>query len=242
MLLSQACSLGRATSLGQPHQRHHFERSSSGCLHGLPPAAALKRSTSGPVHVQAYSGSSCDGVLYPTRKQDAPHDPSQTSACIAFPDTRKPSTKQEFQANFGTAIRSESVCYFASSLIEGSLKRINYRKLRNDIPCTLQRSPDMEIFANNIMFTDNISPKLGHQTNRIQGLDAYGRQMWSLRFHAALLFSKSHVSAFSAVPQRLCSARQIATASCSIHPVKRVPSKPACADQARPGVLIFSSL
>ena len=67
------------------------------------------------------------------------------------------------------------------------------RALREDIPCTLQRSPNMDIFADNIAFTDNISPRMGHQTNVVQGTEAYSRQLWSLRFHAALLFSKSHV-------------------------------------------------
>lgn len=83
----------------------------------------------------------------------------------------KPRSVQEFQANFGTAVRS----------------------LRDDIPCTLQRSPNMGIFADNITFTDNISPRMGHQTNMVQGHEAYSRQLWSLRFHAALMFSKSHV-------------------------------------------------
>ncbi|KAL0033528.1 hypothetical protein WJX79_001623 [Trebouxia sp. C0005] len=83
----------------------------------------------------------------------------------------KQRNNQEFQANFGTAVRS----------------------LREDIPCTLQRSPNMDIFAANVSFTDNISSRMGHQTNVIQGHEAYSRQLWSLRFHAALLFSKSHV-------------------------------------------------
>ena len=73
-------------------------------------------------------------------------------------------------------------------------KNLTCRSLREDIPCTLQRSPDMEIYADNIAFTDNISPRMGHQTNVVQGHEAYSRQLWSLRFHAALLFSKSHVS------------------------------------------------
>lgn len=69
-----------------------------------------------------------------------------------------------------------------------------FRALREDIPCMLQRSPNMDIFADNIAFTDNISPRMGHQTNIVQGVEAYSRQLWSLRFHAALLFSRSHVS------------------------------------------------
>lgn len=73
------------------------------------------------------------------------------------------------------------------------LRSLMLRTLREDIPCTLQRSPNMDIFADNIAFTDNISPRMGHQTNVVQGTEAYSRQLWSLRFHAALLFSKSHV-------------------------------------------------
>lgn len=57
----------------------------------------------------------------------------------------------------------------------------------------------MEIYADNIAFTDNISPRMGHQTNVVQGYEAYSRQLWSLRFHAALLFSKSHVSSATLV-------------------------------------------
>ena len=72
--------------------------------------------------------------------------------------------------------------------------RLMLRALRADIPCMLQRSPNMDIFADNIAFTDNISPRMGHQTNIVQGIEAYSRQLWSLRFHAALLFSRSHVS------------------------------------------------
>ena len=57
----------------------------------------------------------------------------------------------------------------------------------------------MDIFADNVVFTDNISPRLGHQTNTVQGHEGYSRQMWSLRFHAALLFSRSHVSSSSLI-------------------------------------------
>ena len=62
----------------------------------------------------------------------------------------------------------------------------------------------MDIFAANISFTDNISPRMGHQTNVVQGHEAYSRQLWSLRFHAALLFSKSLVRFFtSALPSSI---------------------------------------
>lgn len=73
----------------------------------------------------------------------------------------------------------------------------------------LQRSPNMDIFAENIAFTDNISPRLGHQTNVVQGLEAYSRQLWSLRFHAALLFSRSHVGCPTCIMTESCAATDL---------------------------------
>ena len=84
-----------------------------------------------------------------------------------------------------------------------------FRTLREDIPCTLQRSPNVDIYADNIAFTDNISPRMGHQTNIVQGIDAYSRQLWSLRFHAALLFSRSHVSCQHHLPNLLRALQQL---------------------------------
>lgn len=73
----------------------------------------------------------------------------------------------------------------------------------------------MDIFADNIAFTDNISPRMGHQTNVIQGTEAYSRQLWSLRFHAALLFSKSHVGGKKLHAQR-CNAHAVSLSGSKI--------------------------
>lgn len=138
----------------------------------------LRRSDSGPVQASSLVGpvllQSRNDQAAERRRDEAVELHMQQIPVSQLATTISPTKQrnnQEFQANFGTAVRS----------------------LREDIPCTLQRSPNMDIFAANISFADNISPRMGHQTNVVQGHEAYSRQLWSLRFHAALLFSKSHV-------------------------------------------------
>ncbi|KAL0039060.1 hypothetical protein WJX77_006770 [Trebouxia sp. C0004] len=138
----------------------------------------LRRSDSGPVQAASLVGpillQSRNDQPAQRRFDEAVERQQQQMPESQLATTMSPTkqrSNQEFLANFGTAVRS----------------------LRADIPCTLQRSPNMDIFAANISFTDNISPRMDHQTNVVQGHEAYSRQLWSLRFHAALLFSKSHV-------------------------------------------------
>lgn len=134
--------------------------------------SALKRSNSGSVQsislVHSATADQPGMVQHVTAA--ASNVPSSLSTTVS-PTKPRNVQNSDFKANFGTAVRA----------------------LREDIPCMLQRSPNMDIFADNIAFTDNISPRMGHQTNIVQGVEAYSRQLWSLRFHAALLFSRSHV-------------------------------------------------
>lgn len=172
MLHSQTCLLGRAVSLGQPFPNPHLQRSTSGGLNALPQPSALARCYSGPVHVPSHGSLHKQDVpLAVTRQEEVTISAQLSSATVPAAQSQQLTAQQNYQVNFGTAIRA----------------------LRNDIPCTLQRSPNMDIFADNILFTDNISPRMGHSANVTQGVEAYGRQLWSVRFHAALLFSKSHV-------------------------------------------------
>ena len=57
-----------------------------------------------------------------------------------------------------------------------------------------QRDPSMEIFSDDVALVDSISQYLGWgEQKTVHGKDSYRRHMWSLRFHAALLFHKSQV-------------------------------------------------
>lgn len=174
MLSSHTLISTNSIPLCRQHSAKFLQRSGSGSLSALPSPAALRRSESGPLQVSpTVLQSRTDHQAERRVSQAVDVELQQTPVC-QMATTMSPTKQrnaQEFQANFGTAIRA----------------------LREDIPCTLQRSPNMEIYADNIAFTDNISPRMGHQTNIVQGHEAYSRQLWSLRFHAALLFSKSHV-------------------------------------------------
>lgn len=213
MLPSQTLVSSNSIPLCRQHSAKTLQRSSSS-LSVLSSPAALRRCDSGPVQAAGLAG--------PILLQLASDQPAECRANQAVAvnleqkpvcqlattmSPTKPRSAQEFQANFGTAIRycchtrteahldnfsSLGWCWHA--LVDAVDLKCWCRTLREDIPCTLQRSPNMDIFADNIAFTDNISPRMGHQTNLIQGHEAYSRQLWSLRFHAALLFSRSHVS------------------------------------------------
>lgn len=173
----RSCSLtpGSSIPLDRQHSLKSLQRACSSSLDSLPSPASLRRLPSAPVQAPAPVTLSftSDQLTEPRLRQLTNEDllPGPVSRMAVTMSPAKPRTAQEFKANFGTAVRT----------------------LREDIPCTLQRSPKMDIFADNVFFTDNISPRLGHQTNTVQGHEGYSRQMWSLRFHAALLFSKSHV-------------------------------------------------
>ncbi len=57
----------------------------------------------------------------------------------------------------------------------------------------LEREPDLTIFAEGVLFEDRLSPRLGLPASSCAGREAYGRLMWSLRFHRTLFFCKSRV-------------------------------------------------
>ena len=198
-----------------------LQRSSSASLSSVVIPAALQRSASGSVQVpspveQAHTHLSTDTDQASQRVAHSTRHLSSLLSTTLSPTKLRNTQELDFKANFGTAVRyawslqqpllSELHMTLACASLPNSAharsvssykkisKRAHCRTLRKDIPCTLQRNPNMDIFADNIAFTDNISPRMGHQTNTIQGVEAYSRQLWSLRFHAALLFSRSHVS------------------------------------------------
>ncbi|KAK9829216.1 hypothetical protein WJX72_004537 [[Myrmecia] bisecta] len=80
---------------------------------------------------------------------------------------------QEFYINFGRAVRT----------------------LREDIALFFHKPADMSIFTEDIGFIDNISSRIGIAAPiRVTGKEAYRRHLWSLRFHAGIIFSRSEVN------------------------------------------------
>lgn len=67
------------------------------------------------------------------------------------------------------------------------------RALQKDLPAVLEREPDLTVFAKGVLFEDRLSPRLGLPASSCAGREAYGRLMWSLRFHRTLFFCKSRV-------------------------------------------------
>ncbi|KAL4447775.1 hypothetical protein ABPG75_004994 [Micractinium tetrahymenae] len=67
------------------------------------------------------------------------------------------------------------------------------RALQQDLPSLLEREPDLSVFAEGVVFEDRLSPRLGLPASSCAGREAYGRLMWSLRFHRTLFFCKSRV-------------------------------------------------
>jgi hypothetical protein len=57
----------------------------------------------------------------------------------------------------------------------------------------LERQPDLAVYADNVVFEDRLSPRLGLPAASCEGREAYGRLLWSLRFHGALFFCKSRL-------------------------------------------------
>jgi hypothetical protein len=62
-----------------------------------------------------------------------------------------------------------------------------------DLPAVLERQPDLAVYADNVVFEDRLSPRLGLPAASCEGREAYGRLLWSLRFHGALFFCKSRL-------------------------------------------------
>lgn len=62
-----------------------------------------------------------------------------------------------------------------------------------DLPAILERQPELEHFAESVVFEDRLSPRLGLPAASCAGKEAYSRLCWSLRFHRTLFFSKAKV-------------------------------------------------
>lgn len=67
------------------------------------------------------------------------------------------------------------------------------RALQQDLPAILERQPELEHFAESVVFEDRLSPRLGLPAASCAGKEAYSRLCWSLRFHRTLFFSKAKV-------------------------------------------------
>ena len=106
MLHSQTCMLGRAASLGQPLPVNQLQRSTSGGLHSIPQPSVLTRCLSGPVHVPAHGSTAWQDVpLAINIQQELLTSVDLPSACVGVTQVRQQCSRQEYQVNFGTAIR-----------------------------------------------------------------------------------------------------------------------------------------
>ncbi|KAL4853941.1 hypothetical protein ACK3TF_005176 [Chlorella vulgaris] len=81
--------------------------------------------------------------------------------------------------------RQEYLCNFGSAL----------RTIQKDLPALLHQAPDLSIYAENVQFVDNLSPRLGlgFPAYSCSGKEAYSRLLWSLRFHQTLFFGRARL-------------------------------------------------
>lgn len=70
--------------------------------------------------------------------------------------------------------------------------------LREHLPNFFKEAGPMDIYADNIAFVDDISPRLGLQPVRAIGKENYASMLWTMRFHASLFCSdvKVHIVRF----------------------------------------------
>lgn len=58
--------------------------------------------------------------------------------------------------------------------------------LREHLPKYFREPGPMDIYAENILFVDDISPHIGLQPFNIEGKENYASMLWNLRFHTSL--------------------------------------------------------
>lgn len=62
-------------------------------------------------------------------------------------------------------------------------------ELRNHLPKFFREPAPLDIYSENVVFVDNISPHLGLQSVTAVGKESYASLLWNMRFHASLFCS-----------------------------------------------------
>lgn len=65
-------------------------------------------------------------------------------------------------------------------------KGLTLDSLREHLPNSFKEPAPMDIFAENIVFVDDISPHIGLQPFGTEGKENYASMLWNLRFHTSL--------------------------------------------------------
>ena len=109
-------------------------------------------------------------------------------AVVADPKTRISKEQQEFNLQFGHALRT----------------------LREDIPHFFRRQQDLDIFTEDVVFLDSIGPRVGLGPGKVEGKSRYGRHLWALRLMAAVVFSSCEVTTLQGLSTCYCTGMLVA--------------------------------